>query len=91
VRYFPGGTPPCAVAEGEIAGALNPSEPVGGEKAMGGIGSSHCLEVRFGGTKGGLTVPAHAEQCVALAGVQERETLQSMAPSRVGQRGCFLR
>jgi hypothetical protein len=70
---------------------LHPSEPVGGEQAMGGIRSSHRLEMRFGGAKGSLTVPAHAEHCVALAGMQERETLQSMAPSRVGQRGCLLR
>ena len=84
---------PClgAVAEGEIAGALNPSEPVGGEKAMGGIGSPHCLEMRLGGTKGSLTFPAVAEHCVALADMQERKTLQGMAPSRGGQRGCFLR
>jgi hypothetical protein len=68
---------PClgAVAEGEIAGALYPSEAVGGEEAVGGVGSLHCLEVRFGGTKGSLTVPAHAEQCVALAGVQKRKAL----------------
>jgi hypothetical protein len=45
---------------------LNPSEPVGGEKAMGGIGSPHCLEMGFGGTKGSLTVPAHAEHRVTL-------------------------
>jgi hypothetical protein len=55
-----------AITEGEIAGALNPSEPVGGEKAMGGIGSPHCLEMGFGGTKGSLTVPAHAEHRVTL-------------------------
>ena len=84
---------PClrAVAEGEIAGALYPSEPVGGEEAMGGIGSPHCLEMRLGGTKRSLTFPAVAEHGVALADVQERKTLQGMAPSRVGQRGCFLR
>jgi hypothetical protein len=58
---------------------------------VGGIGSSHCLEMRFGRPKGSLTVPAHAEQCVALAGVQEREALQGMAPSRAGQRDCLLR
>ena len=80
-----------AITEGEIVGTLNPSEPVSGEKAMGGIGSLHYLEMRFGGTKGSLTVPAHAEHRVALAGMQERETLQSMAPSRSGQHGCLLR
>jgi hypothetical protein len=58
-----------AVAKGEIAGALNPSEAVGGEKAVGGIGSSHCLEMCFGGAKGGLTFPAVAEHGVALAGM----------------------
>jgi hypothetical protein len=84
---------PClgAVTEGEIAGALNPSEAVGGEKAVGGIGSPHCLEVGFGGAKGGLTLPTPAEHRMALAGMQERETLQSMAASRVGQRGCLVR
>ena len=80
-----------AVTESEIAGALNPSEAVGGEKTVGGIGSSHCLEMRFGGTKGSLTVPAVTEHGVALAGMQECETLQGMAPSCSGQRGCFLR
>jgi hypothetical protein len=74
-----------AVPEGEIAGALNPSEPVGGEKTAGGIGSSHCLEMRFGGAKGGLTVPAHAKHGVALAGMQEGETLKGMAPRRDGR------
>ena len=64
-----------AVAEGEIAGALYPSQAVGREEAVGGIGSLHGLEVRFGRTKGSLTVPAHAEQCVALAGVQKRKAL----------------
>ena len=70
---------------------MNSSEAVGGKKTVGGIGSPHCLELRFGGAKGSLTVPAHAEHGVALADMQERETLQSMAPSRSGQRGCFLR
>jgi ABC-2 type transport system ATP-binding protein len=65
---------------------LNPSEAVGGEKAMGGIGGVHCLEMRFGGTKGSLTLPSVTEHCVALAGMQERKTLQGMAPSRRGQR-----
>jgi hypothetical protein len=81
----------ATVAEGEIAGALNPSEPIGGEKAMGGIGDPHCLEMRFGGTKGGLTVPAVIEHRVALADMQERETLQGMASTRLGQGGCLLR
>jgi hypothetical protein len=31
--------------EGEIAGALDPAEAVGGEEAMGRIGRLHCLEV----------------------------------------------
>src|SRR5512133_328826 len=73
-----------AVTEGEIAGALNPSEPVGREKTVGGIGSPHCLELRLSGTKGSLTLLAVTEHCVALANMQERETLQGMAPSRVG-------
>jgi hypothetical protein len=47
--------------------------------------------MHLGGTEGSLTFPALAEHCVAFAGMQERETLQSMAPSRVGQRGCLLR
>jgi hypothetical protein len=47
--------------------------------------------VRFGGTKGSLTLSAVTEHGVALADMQERETLQGMAPSRVGQRGCLLR
>jgi hypothetical protein len=80
-----------AVAKGEIAGALNPSEPVVGEKAMGGIGGPHYLQMRLGGTKGGLTFPALAKHGVALADVQERKPLQGMAASRVSQRGCFLR
>jgi hypothetical protein len=80
-----------AVTEGEIAGALNPSEPVGREKAVGGIGSPHCLELRLSGTKGGLTLLAVAEHGVAFANMQERETLQGMAAGRGGQRGCFLR
>src|SRR4029450_14038675 len=44
---------PClgAVTQGEVEGALDPSEPVGREKAIGGIGGPHCLEVRFGDTK----------------------------------------
>src|SRR5512133_2850100 len=46
-----------AVTEGEIAGALNPSEPVGREKTVGGIGSPHCLELRLSGTKGSWTSP----------------------------------
>jgi hypothetical protein len=79
-----------AVTEGEIAGALYPSEPVGGEQAMGGIGGPHCLEMGLGGAKGDLTLPALSEYRVALADMQECETLQSMAPSRRGQRGCFL-
>jgi hypothetical protein len=58
-----------AVTEGEIAGALDPSEPVGGEKAVGGIVGSHCLEMRFGGTKGSLTLLAVAEHGVAFAGM----------------------
>ena len=56
-----------AVTEGEITGALNPSETVGGEKAVGGIGSSHGLETGFGGTKRSLTLSAVAEDGVALA------------------------
>ena len=40
-----------AVAKCEIAGALYPSEPVGGEEAMGGIGGPHCLEMGLGGTR----------------------------------------
>jgi hypothetical protein len=84
---------PClrAVAKGEIAGALDPSEPVGGEEAMGRIGSPHGLEMRFGGTKGSLTFPAVTEHRVALADMQERQTLQSVTPSRSGQHGCLLR
>jgi len=84
---------PClgVVTEYQIAGALNPSEPVGGEKTVGGIGSPHCLEMRFGGTKGSLTLSAVAENGVAFAGMQKRETLQSMAASRGGQRGCLVR
>ena len=46
-----------AVAEGETAGALNPAEPVGGEEAMGGISSLHCLKMRLSGTKDSLTFP----------------------------------
>ena len=80
-----------AVTEGEIAGALNPSEPVGREKAMGGIGSPHCLEVRFGGAKGSLTLLAVTEHGVALADMQQRKSLQGMALSRVGQGACFPR
>ena len=58
-----------AVTEGEIAGALDPSKAVGGQEAMGGIGSLHCLEVGFGGTKGSLTLSAVAEHGVAFAGM----------------------
>jgi len=54
---------------------LNPSEPVGRQKAMGGIGGPHCLEMRFGGTKGSLTLSAVIEHCVAFAGMQECEAL----------------
>jgi hypothetical protein len=62
---------PClrAVPKGEIAGALHPSEPVGGEKTVGGIGSPHCLEMRFGGTKRSLTLSAVSEHGVAFAGM----------------------
>jgi hypothetical protein len=70
---------------------LNSSEPVGGEKTVGGIGSPHCLEVRFGGTKRSLTLSAVTEHGVALADMQQRETAEGIAPSRGGQRGCFLR
>ena len=68
-----------AVAEGEIAGALYPSEAVGGEQAMGGIGGPHGLKLCLGGTKGGLTIPAVTEHGVALTDVQERKALQGMA------------
>jgi hypothetical protein len=74
-----------AVTEGEIAGALNPSEPVVGQQAMGGIGRPHRLEMGLGGAKGGLIFHPVAEHRVALADMQERETLQSVAPSRRGQ------
>jgi len=47
--------------------------------------------MRLSGTKGSLTFPAVTEHGVALADMQEGETLQGMAPSRSGQRGCFLR
>jgi hypothetical protein len=57
---------------------------------MGGIGDLHGLELRFGGPEGDLTLPAVTEHGVALADVQQRKPLQGMAPSRRGQRGCFL-
>ena len=80
-----------AVAQGEIAGALDPSEAVGGQEAMRGIGRPHCLEMRLGGAKGGFTAPAIGEHGVALTDMQQRKSLQGMALSRVSQRGCFLR
>ena len=63
---------------------MYPSEPVGGEEAMGGISSLHCLKMRLGGTKHGLTFPTITQHCVALADMQERKTLQGMAPNRSG-------
>jgi hypothetical protein len=51
---------------------------------MGRIGSPHCLELLLGCTKHGLTFPTVTEHRVALADMQERKTLQGMAPSRVG-------
>ena len=70
---------------------MYPSEAVGGEEAVGGIGGPHCLEMRLGGTEGILTFPAVIEHRVAFADMEERQTLQGMASSRVGQRRCLLR
>src|ERR687898_3615880 len=47
--------------------------------------------MRLSGTKGSLTFPAVTQHRVALADMQEGETLQGMAPSRSGQRDRFLR
>ena len=63
------------VAKGEIAGALYPSEAVGGEEALGGISSLHCLKMRLSGTKDSLTFPTVTEHGVALADMQERKAL----------------
>ena len=52
-----------------LSTVTDPSEAVGGEKTVGWIGSPHCLEVRFGGTKRSLTLSAVAEHGVALAGM----------------------
>ena len=73
-----------AVAEGEIAGALYPSEAVGGEEALGGISSLHCLKMRLSGTKDSLTFPTVTQHRVALADMQERKALQGMTPNRSG-------
>jgi len=73
-----------AVTEGEVAGALNSSEPVGREKTVGGIGSPHCLEVRFGGTKRSLTLSAVAEHGVAFAGMLRRLEAAACAAMALG-------
>jgi hypothetical protein len=47
--------------------------------------------MRLGGAKGSLTLSAVVEHRMALAGMQKRKTLQSMAVSHFGQRGCLVR
>jgi hypothetical protein len=79
------------VAEGEVAGAAHPLQPVGGEEAVAGIGGLHRLQVLFGGTEGRLARSPLTEHGVALADMQERQTWQGMAAAIAGEYARLLR